>query len=226
MKKKLLFLALAICLVITAVVTVVSAAEPTAANETATDNGGATVKRNPETVLEDGSVQTVYGTIPADKADASAYPIVVFMNNTFKGASNVFAKKVDGNNTGAFQTAKNLMDNNSEKDNKVQIYLRNNITVSGRNDNTGQMSGTLTVDLNGYTASCGSYMIYDSVGKKYEDVYPLNIITKNGYITTKAPLLNVSAYGTGYADLSTPVKTITFDFENVESVTVSIEKLQ
>lgn len=212
MKKKLLFLALAVCLVITAVVTAVSAAEPTAAAKTVADNGGATVKRNPETVLEDGSVKTVYGTIPADKADATTYPLAVFMNGTFKGADSVFAKE----KTGVYEIAKTLMDNDSERNNSVQIYFRNDVTIKGRHENSGQLSGTLTVDLNGYTAKCGGYMMYDAVAKKYGEIHPLKVITKNGYITTTAPLLQCSAKNETYADLTTPIKVMQYDFENVK----------
>ncbi len=212
MKKKLLFLALALCLVITAVVTVVGAAEQTANNETEAQGVGPVILRNPETVLDDGSVQTVYGTIPADKADAATYPMAVFMNGAFKGADSVFAK----DKTGVYEIAKSLMDNDSERNNHVQIYFRNNVTIKGRHTNSGQLSGTLTVDLNGYTASCGSYMMYDAVAKKYSEIHPLKIVTKNGYITTKAPLLNCSAYGDAYADLAVDVKVMQYDFENVK----------
>ncbi len=206
--KKILLLILSLIMVIGATV-IVSGAEDV-------QMGTATISHHPETVLEDGSVKTVYGTIPADKADVATYPIAVFMNGVFKGADSVFAKTVNSANTGAFQIAKNLMDNNSERNNCVEIYLRKDITINGRNSNTGQMSGTLTVDLNGYTANCGSYMIYNAEGKKLDDIYPLKVITKNGNIATKAPLLNCTAYGTGYADLTTAVKTMTFDFENVK----------
>ena len=202
--KKILLLILSLVAVIGAMVIVSGASD--------VEMDTPTIQRHPETVLDDGSVQTVYGIIPKDYADAAAYPIVVFMNGEYQGADSVFAK----DSTGAFQVAKSLMDNNSERNNCVDIYLRGNVTVNGRNSNTGQMSGTLTVDLNGYTASCGSYMMYNAVGKKYDDIYPLKIITKNGYITTKAPLLQCSAYKENYADLSTPVKVMTFDFEDVK----------
>ena len=202
--KKLVLLILSLVMVISAMVVVSGAA--------AAEGGKPTVARNPETVLEDGSVKTVYGTIPADKADAVAYPIAVFMNGTFKGADSVFASS----NGGAFQVAKNLMDNNSERNNVVEIYLRGDIKITARHSNTGQMSGTLIVDLNGFTMNAGSYMIYNAEGKKYDEIYPLTLTTKNGYITTKAPLLNCTAYGTAYGDLSAPVKTMTFNFENLK----------
>ncbi|MBE6536994.1 MAG: hypothetical protein E7673_03470 [Ruminococcaceae bacterium] len=208
MKKKILFLLLSLVMVFTAAAAVSYAAENT--------SGTAAPSRNTETVLEDGSVKTVYGTIPADKTDATAYPVIIFMDGVFKGAESTFASKVDGNNAGAFQVAKTLMDNDSERNNKVQLYLRNDITINARNSNTGQMSGTLTVDLNGYTANCGGYMMYNAEGKKYSEIYPLHVITKNGNITTKAPLLNCTAYGSAYGDLTTPIKTMTFDFENVK----------
>ena len=202
--KKLVLLILSLVMVISAMVVVSGAAE--------TEGGMPTVAHHPETVLADGSVETVYGTIPAANADAKAYPLVVFMNGTFKGADSVFAK----DKTGAYQIAKNLMDNDSERNNHVQIYFRGNVSIKGRHTNSGQMSGTLTVDLNGYTASCGSYMMYDAVAKKYNEIHPLKVITKNGYITTTAPLLNCSAYGEAYADLSEDVKTMQYDFENVK----------
>ena len=202
--KKLVLLILSLVMVISAMVVVSGAAE--------TEGGMPTVAHHPETVLADGSVETIYGTIPAANADAKAYPLVVFMNGTFKGADSVFAK----DKTGAYQIAKNLMDNDSERNNHVQIYFRGNVSIKGRHTNSGQMSGTLTVDLNGYTASCGSYMMYDAVAKKYNEIHPLKVITKNGYITTTAPLLNCSAYGEAYADLSEDVKTMQYDFENVK----------
>lgn len=202
--KKVLLLILSLVLVIGATL-IVSGAEEV-------EMGTPSISHHPETVLEDGSVQTVYGTIPADKADVTTYPIAVFMNGKFLGADSKFA----ASNGGAFEIAKQKMDNDSERNNSVQIYLRKNITVNARHSNTGQMSGTLTVDLNGYTASCGSYMIYNAEGKKYSEIYPLHLITKNGYITTKAPLLNCTAYGDTYGDLSLPVKTMTFDFEDVK----------
>ena len=213
MKKRLLFLALAICLVIAAAVTVSGASGTSASNETTNQGAGAVIAHNPETVLEDGSVQTVYGTIPADKADAATYPIAVFMNGVFKGADSVFASS----NGGAFQVAKDLMDNNSERNNVVQIYLRANVQVKARHSNTGQMSGTLIVDLNGYTLSSNNYMIYNAEGKKYDEIYPLRVLTMNGCIDIqKAPLLKADAYGEGYADLTAAVKTMKFDFENIK----------
>ncbi len=191
-------------MVISATVIVSGAAE--------TEGGMPTVAHHPETVLEDGSVKTVYGTIPADKADAATYPLAVFMNGVFKGADSVFAK----DKTGVYQIAKGLMDEDKEKDNHVQIYFRNDVTIKGRHTNSGQLSGTLTVDLNGYTAKCGGYMMYDAVAKKYQEIYPLKIVTKNGYITTTAPLLNCSSFGEAYADLTTDVKVMQYDFENVK----------
>ena len=125
MKKRLLFLALAICLVIAAAVTVSGASGTSASNETTNQGAGAVIAHNPETVLDDGSVQTIYGTIPADKADAATYPMAVFMNGAFKGADSVFAKE----KTGVYEIAKNLMDNDSERNNHVQIYFRNNVTI-------------------------------------------------------------------------------------------------
>ena len=190
-------------MVISATVIVSGAAE--------TEGGMPTVAHHPETVLEDGSVKTVYGTIPADKADATTYPLAVFMNGTFKGADSVFAK----DKTGVYQIAKGLMDDDGERNNQVQIYFRGNVTIKGRHTNSGQLSGTLTVDLNGYTANCGGYMMYDAVAKKYGEIHPLKIVTKNGYINTTAPLLNCSAYGEEYAKLS-DVKTMQYDFENVK----------
>ena len=202
--KKILLLILSLVMVIGATVIV------SGANEA--KMGTVTISHHPETVLEDGSVETIYGTIPKDYADATAYPVVVFMKGVFKGADSVFASK----NGGAFQVAKDCMDNDSERNNKVDMYLRGNISINARHSNTGQMSGTLTVDLNGYTMNAGSYMIYNAEGKKYDEIYPLHLITKNGNITTKAPLLNCTAYGETYGDLSLPVKTMTFDFENVK----------
>lgn len=208
MKKKILFLILSFVMVFTAAVAVSYAAENT--------TGTAVITRGEETVLADGSIKTIYGTIPADKTDAATYPVIVFMNGEFKSAESAFASKVDGSNAGAFQVAKTLMDNNSERNNCVEIYLRDNIKINARNSNTGQMSGTLTVDLNGYTMDSTGYMIYNAEGKKYDEIYPLKIITKNGNIVTNSPLLNCTAYGTAYADLTTAVKVMTFDFEDVK----------
>ena len=168
--------------------------------------------RGAETVNADGSVTTPYGTIPAEYASAADYPIAVFHNGAFQGATAVFAES----NGGAFETAKKLMDNDSERNNVVQFFLRGNVKVTARHSNTGQMSGHLIIDLNGHTLSNPSYVMFAAQAKKYGEIYPLTITVTNGNVSMKnAGLLRNSAYGDAYADLNAAVKTMTFIFDNV-----------
>jgi hypothetical protein len=199
MKIKIISLIMLSALLVVALVTVAFAAD------------GNTAK-GAETVNADGTVTTPYGTIPAEYANAADYPISVFMNGTFKGATAVFAE----GNGGAFQTAKTLMDNDSEKDNVVQFFMRGDVKVTARHSNTGQMSGHLIIDLNGHTLSNPSYVMFAAQAKKYNKVFPLTITVTNGNISMKnAGLLRNSAYGDAYADLTSEVKTMTFVFDKI-----------
>ena len=153
-KRTIIALALIAALLLTAITVIVSADSSNLAPN--------------ETLLENGDIQTPYGVIPKDYADREAYPIAVFHENVWKSSTNVFASS----NGGAFQTAKSLMDNNSERNNHVQIFLRSAVTVTARHSNTGQMSGTLTIDLNGQTLSNPGYLMFAAVAKKYDEIYP------------------------------------------------------
>ena len=199
MKIKIISAIILVALLLAALVTVVLAADGDA-------------KAGAETVNADGTVTTPYGTIPTAYADASAYPISVFLDGTFQGADSVFAS----GNGGAFEIAKKLMDNDSERNNVVQFFFRGDVTVNARHSNTGQMSGHLVIDLNGHTLSNPTYVMFAAQAKKYSEVYPLTITLTNGNVSMKnAGLLRNSAYGDAYADLTSPVKTMTFIFDKI-----------
>ncbi len=119
-----------------------------------------------------------YGTIPADKADANTYPIVIFQNGEFKAA---FGKN-------EFTTAlayplNSLNFKNASNDTTAKILLRGDAIAATEDQNLGQTAGVLDVNLNGFTlTSTHSGKLFYTRAKtenNYAQKFTLNVYDGN-----------------------------------------------
>ncbi len=164
----------------------------------------------PEPSPEPTDIVTEYGTIPAEYADANAYPFVAFdisktgseawigANANFHGTGSTAELM-----TGIINDAKNHMTNNvwdtssqsyGSNERRVVILMRRDYALGSaeKYDNLAQIQGTLTIDLGGYTLSqtASSYALFVSCVKPWGGsgdarVFPTEITVKNGTISVK-----------------------------------------
>ena len=114
-------------------------------------NGKAVYKLSSQNISSYGT-ELKYGFVPTEYLDASKYPVLLFKNGDFIGGYSVYANGTNDGATSAIAMAKFLTDGNyyGEIGSEVQILLRANATTSGGFSNTGQILGTIVVDLNGF----------------------------------------------------------------------------
>ena len=131
-----------------------------------------------------------YGTIPADKADADTYPIVIFQNGEFKGAylENEFRE--------VLIAARGLVDYNKEGAGKAQILLRGNATVTAKDDeNMGRAIGEIEINLNGFTLTQThtSNLFLIRIKDYNATKHTFTLTVKNGTILLNGVMFGISA---------------------------------
>jgi len=145
------------------------------------------------------SVETEYGEIPAEYADAKLYPIVVFRSNReFVGAYSLWGAQ-DSTATGALPNAKVA---------GSVVLLRDNFTYAGDYfNNLSQLNTGIVIDLGSFTFTVVHQPMFNA-HKKTD--YDTSITVKNGNIAlsggARVIKLNGNAKGTGKFD---------FTFDNV-----------
>ncbi len=169
---------------------------------------------------EPGLVTTKYGVITdSTYADSASYPFVIFDGNgNFIGAAASFEGK--NSSTSAIGIAKTYLEGNEWSGGEPKgtaltatILMRADHTMPNQYyDNTSQIEGLLTVDLNGYTLSAPTNNGEDKYPllrmKLKTTGYPTEIVFKNGNIALKHQELFVL-----YGNVSG--KTFKAEFENV-----------
>ncbi len=131
--------------------------------------------------LEKDSLATQYGIISEQYADANAYPFAVFMDGSFvsaektwQAASNKAAEKLGGEDEGK----------------TVTVLLRSDFENNANPPQLSDMSGTLVLDLGGYSLTRGSRCIFEAKALKNHTV---NVIVKNGTLIAKGgAIININ----------------------------------
>jgi hypothetical protein len=126
----------------------------------------------------DPPIVTPYGNIPAEYADASKYPVIVFKNGEYYGnATTLYA--------GAY-TGMALALLKESADNVVVILLRTDLTEAPAGSiGSYEMKGKLIIDLGGNTYTSTKKSFFGTTAKAYK-TYPNNpvIEVKNGTLYT------------------------------------------
>ena len=163
---------------------------------------------------EDGSIETKYGTVPADNAGDTfaVFKEVEEGEYEFVDSSNVFngTTTAERNNTSATALAKNNCSSGSVP--VVILYLKDYLSPSSDNsDNLMQLRGSHTIDMNNFTHTLsGNHLM--RVKNRY--VEEKNVRYKNGKIVIgNAPLLQFR-----HGNATDVPGTYTVTFENVEIV--------
>ena len=129
---------------------------------------------------EDLSIATPYGNIPAEYADASAYPVIIFKNGEYLGNSTTIY-------SGAY-TGIALAELKASADNTIAILLRQDLTEAlGGSIGTYEMKGKLIIDLGGNTYTATTKSLFSFIGKTYNSSSNPNnpkIEVKNGRLDT------------------------------------------
>ncbi|MBQ2737700.1 MAG: hypothetical protein IJF38_03345, partial [Clostridia bacterium] len=156
-----------------------------------------------------GVYTTPYGDIPNGLYDPTNKPLAVFASGKFIDAFDNWATAL-----GYIKDTLGL--HGAEPSVKAQIVLLSDYTPSGAYFNMGQMGGTLTIDLNGFTLSGGdsAYVIAGSgkpVSSSTKKMCTTTVIVKNGYINVMGKTFNdLQAVDTAGGD-----KNIVYTFDNI-----------
>ena len=181
------------------------------------------------------SLVTDYGTIPLTNASLVDYPFAVFVNGEFKGAYKYWADK-DSTVNSAIERAHELANGDSGVGVKVNVLLRTDFANTRSSDNDsathklGQFTGELTVDLNGYTLTAGTWMLFSFNGQLVGGkLYDQKVTVKNGTLLAGNKVIYaVEQYNTAWTEESHGRKLIDVTFQNVafgQSASYSIEKV-
>ena len=148
-----------------------------------------------------------YGTIPADKANANLYPIVLFHGEDFIGAY------TETQFTEAMKAAQAKVYEDGSRVGK--ILLRGNVTATANDQNIGAIVGTIDVNLNGFTVTqTDSTQLFFTRTKTYSATaqsYTLNVY--GGEIVVRGTLL---ALGTQSNAVYDQYKSANLNFTNVK----------
>ena len=116
---------------------------------------------------------TKYGVIPEKYASVDAYPYAVFRNGQFVFASNIFGKN------GADSAL-----HKAKADGSVVLFRRNVDYTETRYNNLSQTTGTVTIDLNGFTVSLKQTGATPWIYAQKKTQYDSTVIVINGTVLT------------------------------------------
>ncbi|MBQ3016297.1 MAG: metallophosphoesterase [Clostridia bacterium] len=148
-----------------------------------------------------------YGTIPAEKADANAYPIVFFQSGEFKGA---YTKSQF---TEAMSAARSAVGTVGAAD--AKLLLRGNVTATANDQNLGAAVGTIDVNLNGFTVTqTDTTQLFFARTKTYSaDKQSFTLNVYGGEIIVRGNLLTL---GTQSNSTYEQYKSANLNFTNVK----------
>ena len=187
-----------------------------------------------DTYLLSGKI-TEYGAVPDEYINGTEYPFLVFANGDFKGAYKYWADK-DSTVNSAIERAHELANGASGVGVKVTILLQNDYANVRSSDNDssnhkfGQITGELTIDLNGHTLTSGTWMLFSFNGQLVGGkLYDQKVTVKNGtLIAGNKVIYAVEQYNTAWTEASHGRKLIDVTFQNVtfgQSLNYSTEKV-
>ncbi len=132
-------------------------------------------------VMTEGGVETPYGTIPADYADAEAYPFAIFSGGEFKEAFANWKNATAGipNYVGSKNTTATLL-----------LRRDYNNASSASNDSAfAKVQGTITIDLGGFEFTRGATIFSLATFNNDNSAKVGQIVIKNGtFLTAKNPI--------------------------------------
>lgn len=200
MKKKLLFLVLAVCLVCASVAIAEGASEMNAEGEKAPS-------------FTPGYRNHLY-TVSDSYKDSNVWYFNSSNENTM-GYQNLIAKNSEYS---ALKKARSELCTVEHKDDTVTLVLNADAVVSSKFDNEGQIMGTVVIDLNGYTVDATAVEMINAQAKiSANSIYESRIVYKNGRIIVgDKGLMVCGPYGTTYDSSPTEYKTMRYEFDNVE----------
>ena len=200
MKRKAVVITLISLLLLSLSVTLIFAADDTAA----------------EASFTPGCSEKNY-TIPEEYADAE---IIVFnKDGTVYSATTLLIDKNNSSPASALQLARRLVASveNAETPGAVTILLRKNITVSTKFDNEGQILGDVVIDMNGYTVTAETTMMNAQAKISDNSLRDSSFTWKNGTIKVgNSGLWCVGAFGATYVSDKNSYKTMNYIFDNVK----------
>ncbi|MBQ3015174.1 MAG: hypothetical protein IJD79_00180, partial [Clostridia bacterium] len=176
------------------------------------------------------SVLDKYGYIPHRYSDETNYPYVVIVYDKNGNITQIegFGKLIGTNNTGAFNSAKNGIQDNvwsSETGYKGQmtavILARRDYTLASNEvfANIAQIRGEVTLDLNGYTLAQASTAkanpLFFITSKPWGTVFPSTINIINGKMLTYNGAMFKLSMWTGTSTEGIDGKLFTFNLENL-----------
>ena len=187
-----------------------------------------------DTYLLSGKI-TEYGAVPDEYINGTEYPFLVFANGDFKGAYKYWADK-DSTVNSAIERAHELANGASGVGVKVTILLQNDYANVRSSDNDssnhkfGQITGELTIDLNGHTLTSGTWMLFSFNGQLVGGkLYDQKVTVKNGTLLAGNKVIYaVEQYNTAWTEASHGRKLIDVTFQNVtfgQSLNYSTEKV-
>ena len=154
-------------------------------------------------VYAQDAVETDYGTIPAEYANASDYPVAVFKSdNTFLKATKIFA---DGTGNCALYFGRGDYSTNKGK----YILLRADMTTGAYDNTNYHYYQQNIIDLGGHTLTLTSNYLLNIRQRFDKDV---NILFKNGTIVYPDKILtyNDSSSWSGTAEFNFTFDNVTF----------------
>ncbi len=173
-------------------------------------------------------LSTRYGIVPAEYADAQAYPFVWFdETGAFRGA----APQLYGNTdlSSAVGAARTYMKDNvyksgsyGENPKAAFIVMRRDYSLASNETfgNLAQVQGTLTLDLGGFTLTANKKPLTDSCSKGWNYsgdavMYPTGIVMENGSIALNGNSLLHFHIWDSAGDGSVKDKTFTHEYRNI-----------
>jgi len=154
-------------------------------------------------------VETVYGTVPSDKASATVYPFVLFdANKKFVAAARDWKEMLTAANT--------YLASNSGA--TVYALMRTNQDPNATLTSVGVLGGTLVLDLGGYTLARGSVTLIEACTNGLNEAQcasPTSIVIKNGTMLATNKSYSRNAHFISYRSNGGYDKTIDITFDSV-----------
>ncbi len=152
-------------------------------------------------VLENSANSTRYGIITDNYADVDKYPILLFKDGVLLSGYTTLAK--------AITAANGVLGDTKYAESEAQILLRKSIKNT-EEPTYGGTTGTLVIDLNGYTL-IRDKVIINAVVTSSTPMFETNVIFKNGRLETAGNVIAV----THCLFNTTNVKEYNFTFDEV-----------
>ena len=154
------------------------------------------------------SLNTPYGDIKPENADAAAYPFVIFKNGEMIGAASAWHTFINN-----FAKNESTLPGITAMRSGATLYLRRDYDTSEGGDSWAMcFIDDLTIDLGGHTFTRGAYHMFQAMGRT-SDANETKITVRNGTLRTTWSYVNAS----GVTKSSTPL----ICFNNHSSSTIN-----